>query len=107
MEVELTSRHYEVSDRVKKYVNDEVNKLEKIHGKIVSCKVILDKSKEGEMAEINLHVSGKDFVISETSDDIIKSIDLAVAKMERQLKRFKGKRYSNARAIDSRENLQE
>ncbi|MBL7135003.1 MAG: ribosome-associated translation inhibitor RaiA [Candidatus Marinimicrobia bacterium] len=106
MKIELTARHYEASDRVKRYVDAEVNKLEKIHSKIVNCRVILNRSKEGEMAEINLHISGKDFVISETSGDIIKSIDLAVTKMERQLKRFKGKRYSNARVINSRENLQ-
>ena len=57
--------------------------------------LILEKSKEGNFAEITLHVSGKDLVSSESSDDIIKSIDFAVEKMERQLKKFKEKRYSH------------
>ncbi|MDO9548775.1 MAG: ribosome-associated translation inhibitor RaiA [Candidatus Marinimicrobia bacterium] len=95
MNVEITSRHYDASPRVRNYVNDEMQKLDKFDHLITSCKVILEKSKEGEMTEITIHVSGKDLVCSEFSDDIIKSIDLAVDNMERQLKKFKEKRYSH------------
>lgn len=104
MNVEITSRHYDASPRVRDYVIDEMQKLEKFDRLISSCKVILEKSKKGEIVEITIHVSGKDLVCSESSDDIIKSIDQAVDNMERQLIKFKEKRYShNARTIDSRE----
>ena len=95
MNVEITSRHYDASERVRTYVIEELKKLDKFDHLITTCKVILEKSKEGEMAEITLHVSGKDLVCSESSYDIIKSIDVAVDKMERQLKRFKEKRYAH------------
>ena len=95
MNVEITSRHYDASERVRTYVVEELKKLDKFEHFITTCKVILEKSKEGEMAEITLHVSGKDLVCSEASDDIIKSIDVAVDKMERQIKRFKEKRYTH------------
>jgi putative sigma-54 modulation protein len=95
MNIELTSRHYEASAKVKKYVQEELEKLNKFDHLVSSCRVILDRTKEGEEVEINIHVSGKDLVCSESSDDIIKSIDLAVEKMERQLKRFKEKRYAH------------
>jgi len=95
MNIEITSRHYDASPKVREYVNDEMRKLEKFDHLISSCKVILEKSKEGETVEITIHVSGKDLVCSESSDDIIKSIDLAVDNMERQLKKFKEKRYAH------------
>jgi len=95
MNIEITSRHYDASPKVREYVNDEMQKLEIFDHLITSCKVILEKSKEGELVEISIHVSGKDLVSSESSDDIIKSIDLAVDKIERQLKKFKEKRYSH------------
>lgn len=95
MNIEVTSRHYEASAKVREYVRQELVKLDKFDHFVSSCRVILEKSKEGELVEINLHVSGKDLVCSESSDDIIKSIDLAVEKMERQLQRFKEKRYAH------------
>jgi putative sigma-54 modulation protein len=103
MNIELTIRHFEATDRVKEYVTKEVNKLAKYHEGIVRCKVVLDQTKEGEEAEISVHVTGKDFVISEITDDIFKSIDVAVEKITRQIIKFKEKRYSvNARGVNSR-----
>jgi ribosome-associated translation inhibitor RaiA len=75
MNIEITARHYETSERVKNYLTEEMKKL--------------------EMTEITLHALGKDLISAETSDDMIQSIDQAVAKMERQLKRFKEKRYAH------------
>lgn len=95
MNIEITSRHYDASPKVREYVIEELGRLEKFNHLITSVRVILEKAKEGETVEITVHVSGKDLVSSESSDDIIKSIDLAVDKMERQLKKFKGKRYSH------------
>lgn len=94
MNIEITSRHYEPSERVKTYVKEEFSKLDDFERMISSCKVILEKSKEGETTTITLHVSGKDLIATETTDDMIKSIDKAVEKMERQLRRAKDKRYS-------------
>ncbi len=106
MKVEITARHYEASDRVKDYVEAEVNRLEKIYDRITNCKVILEKSKEGDSAEITLSILGKQLVAIETSGDMIKSIDLTVEKMERQILKLKGKRFSNARTTASRQDVQ-
>ena len=95
MTLEITSRHYDFPDRIKEYAEEEVEKITKIHDRIVSTRVILDRLKEGDMAEINIHISGKDFFASETTDDITKSIDRTVDKIRKQLKRYKGKRYTN------------
>ena len=91
MQVSITMRHFKASDNLKEYVEKEVKRLQKIFDRIVDCQVILDRGKEGEKVDIVLNVSGHTFNASETSDDMIKSIDYAVNKMEKQLRRYKEK----------------
>ncbi|MBO8150922.1 MAG: ribosome-associated translation inhibitor RaiA [Candidatus Marinimicrobia bacterium] len=93
MLIEITSRHNEVSEKVRGYLKEKIEKLGKFFPNIVSCKVVLDSQKEGEVVDITMHVSGKDFVTKVISDNIVKSIDLAVHKIENQLRKFKEKRY--------------
>lgn len=93
MLIEITSRHNEVSEKVKGYLKEKIEKLGKFFPNIVNCRVVMDSQKEGEVVEITMHVSGKDFVTRVVSDNIVKSIDLAVHKIENQLRKFKEKRY--------------
>ncbi|MBO8130898.1 MAG: ribosome-associated translation inhibitor RaiA [Candidatus Marinimicrobia bacterium] len=93
MQIEITSRHAEISDRVKEYLKEKVEKLSRYYPNIVNCQVVLDRQKEGEMVEVNLHISGKNFITKVTTDNLIKSIDTAIDKIEVQLKKFKEKRY--------------
>jgi putative sigma-54 modulation protein len=93
MNIELTARHYEISERAKKHLEMELGTLEIYEDWITSCKVVMEKTKDGEMIEISMHVRGKDLITRVATDDMIKSIDQAVAKIERQLKKFKEKRY--------------
>lgn len=94
MNIELTARHYEIADRAKKHLEEEIGTLGIYEDLITSCKVIMEKTKDGESIEISMHVRGKDLITQVASDDMIKSIDQAVAKIERQLKKFKEKRYT-------------
>ena len=102
MKVEITTRHYDPTDRVKEYAKAEVGRIEKLFDRINTAHIILEKSKKGEHAEITLVVLGKHLVASEASDDMLKSIDLAVAKIERQIQKLKGKRFANARTNNGR-----
>lgn len=92
MQVELMPRHYEPTERVKNYVQEELNKLKLFENQITKCRVLLEKVKEGDLVEITLHAWGKDFIAHAVSDDMIKSIDQAIGKMERQLQKYKEKR---------------
>ncbi len=93
MNTDITIRHFEASERIKEYAMDEVNRLIKYHDRIVSCKMILDRTKEGEMAEINIHIAGKDFNSTQLTNDIFKSIDGAVDKMVSQLKKYVDRKF--------------
>ena len=93
MKVNFTARHYKPSLRLKEYAETEISKLEKVYDGIISCDMVLDYQKEIQIAEINVFVHGQTLTVIEKTEDIYKSIDLAVAKMERQLIRYKQKRH--------------
>lgn len=93
MRINFTARHYKSSPRLKEYAQNEVSRLEKFYDGIVSCDIILDYQKEIQIAELNVTVYGQVLTVIEKSDDIYKSIDMAVQKMERKLKRYKEKKF--------------
>jgi putative sigma-54 modulation protein len=94
MRVNFTARHAKkTSQRLKEYAQEEVKRLERIYLGIVDCNIVLDYQKEIQIAEINVGVHGTQLTAVEKSEDIYKSIDQAVAKLERQLKKYKEKNY--------------
>ncbi|NOZ61939.1 MAG: ribosome-associated translation inhibitor RaiA [Calditrichaeota bacterium] len=93
MRVTFTARHYKSSPRLKEYAESEVQRLEKFFDGIISCEIVLDYQKDIQIAEINVIVHGQQLTVMEKSEEIRKSIDLAVDKMERQLKRYKEKKF--------------
>jgi len=98
MRINFTARHYKSSPRLKEYAENEVTRLEKFYDGIVDCEIILDYQKDQQIAEIILGVHGAKLTAKEVSEDIYKSIDLAVEKLRRQLKKYKGKHFQNYEA---------
>jgi putative sigma-54 modulation protein len=92
MDYEITVRHHELPENIKDYAKEEMEVLEKYHDRIVNARMVLDRQKEGEIAELTLHITGKNFIAKEATDNVKKSIDLVVKKASRQLKRYVEKR---------------
>jgi putative sigma-54 modulation protein len=65
--------------------------LKKYFDKVIDAHVILSEEKYRNIAEITLKVSGLTLVSKEESDKMRTSVDRAVSKLERQVKRYKGK----------------
>jgi putative sigma-54 modulation protein len=59
---------------------------------VIDADVILSYEKLTQIVEIKLKVYNRTIIVREKSDDIFKSIDLAVDNCERQIKRFKERR---------------
>lgn len=93
MRVNFTARHYKSSKRLKDYAENEVQKLTKFYNGIIDCDIILDYQKELQIAQVSINVYGSRLSVTEKTDDIYKSIDTAVEKLERQLKRYKEKHF--------------
>ena len=91
MQYRLTARHFDPPMRLKQYVDKEVKRLQKFYRGIIDCEVILYPEKLLQVAEIQLKVNGALLTAVEKTEDMFKSVDLAVEKIERQLKKHKEK----------------
>jgi putative sigma-54 modulation protein len=99
MRITFTARHFKTSDRLKNYAEEKVKKLRRYDDTLMDVDIILDYVKQEQVAEIISKVSGNTLAVVEKSEDMYKSIDLAVDKLERKLKRHKQKlrRFENER----------
>lgn len=94
--IEITSRHDQVSDRMREYAEQKVAKLARFHTRISRIQVVAYDSHSAPEVELIVHVdSGPTMVAKEHSDHFNTAIDALVVKLERQLKKDQEKRKSH------------
>ena len=87
MNIEITSRHFTASDKLKDLINEKILKIEKFNSGIMNCHVILTKENSGENVEINAHIKGHYFSAHENAVGFEKSLANAVEKISIQIKK--------------------
>ena len=103
MNIQITSRHSKVSKETHEYLKKELINLEKFYDRITSCHVKLDNEHVNKVVEINLNIQGNTINAKGKSENLGKSIDIAIQKIKRQLKKNneKLKNHKNNRDIIS------
>ena len=91
MQCNITFRNLESSDSLKEYASEKVERVKKYMDRAGEAHVVLSLERHLHHADITIH-SGA-FVLRgrEKSEDMYASIDLAMDKIERQLRRYKEK----------------
>jgi putative sigma-54 modulation protein len=95
MQITISGHHLEVTDALKDYVNNKLERLNNHHDRITTTHVILSVDKLEQKAEATVHVSGKDLFADATSEDLYAAIDLLTDKLDRQLIKHKEKMRSH------------
>jgi len=90
MIIEIVSKNYNVSDRLKSLIEKKLEKLDRYFEEDTKAKVMLKATqvhKNTELFSLELSiVAGKDMMRVEVSDkDMFATIDLAVPKLEKQI----------------------
>lgn len=91
MNITTTARHYDLAPALKDYAEGKVQNLKRYFDHIVNANLVFSLEKYRHRVEITLHVNGRDFISAEESDDMYAAVDGSVDKLERQLRRHKGK----------------
>ncbi len=94
MNVKFTARHFKAHDTLKDHATSSIEALTKFYDGILNAEVTLSFEKVQnsiKVAEITLGVNGKTLKSTAKSEEFVKSIDLAVEKIEAQLKKYKDK----------------
>jgi len=93
----ITGKHVDITEAIRKHAEEKTSKLPKYYNSINQVEVIIDGSKSGNVS-VEIIARGehsKGFIGTETGVDAYRCIDLAVHKLERQLRRKKGKERDN------------
>ncbi len=99
VEFEIQGRDMEVNDRLYDYVSKKVSKLDRFINGITDGRVDLAYVKSARNATdrqvAQITIRGKGFILrsEERTDDIYSAFDAALDKIERRIKRYKGKRF--------------
>ena len=98
MEITITTRHCDLSPSVKAHTEEKLSRLDRYFDGIQEAQVIISKEKFRYQAEITLTVPGRpELVSTEETAEAVTSIDGAIDRLERQVKKHKG------RLVDRRE----
>ena len=91
MQINLTGHHVEITDSLRNYVNEKMEKLERHFDKVSNTHVILSIEKKAHKAEATVHMSGNDIFAESHEPDMYAAIDGLVDKLDRQVKKHKEK----------------
>lgn len=91
MQINITGHHIDVTDALRSYVKDKLEKLERHFDHVTNVHVVLTVEKQVQKAEANVHVSGADLFAQNESEDMYASIDGLIDKLDRQIVKHKEK----------------
>ena len=103
MLITISGKHIEITDSIKKHAEEKTSKLPKYNNSINQIEVVIDGNQGGSMSvEVIARAEhSKVFVGTEMGEDAYRCIDMAVHKLERQLRRTKSKERDNKHASGS------
>ena len=91
MQVNLSGHHVEITDSMRNYVNEKVEKLDRHFDQALDIHIVLTVEKLRHKAEATLHVSGINLHADDVQEDMYAAIDGLVDKLDRQGKKYKEK----------------
>ena len=89
----ISGKHIEITEAIRQHAQEKTSKLPKYYNSINRVEVVIDGG-EGNNTSVEIIARAehsKVFVGTETGDDAYRCIDMAVHKLERQLRRVKGR----------------
>ena len=91
MQLNISGHHVDVTDALKSYVEDKLQKLERHYDHITNAHVVLTIEKLQQKAEATIHISGAELFADANCDDMYAAIDKLTDKLDRQILKHKEK----------------
>jgi putative sigma-54 modulation protein len=96
MQINISGHHVEVTDALRTYVNEKLDRLARHYDHITDITVILTVEKLVQKAEARINIAKGDVFANAESEDMYAAIDLLTDKLNRQLIKHKEKNVSRA-----------
>ena len=93
MNLNVTGHHLDVTPAIRQYLNAKLGRVVRHFDHVIDAHVILSVAKLKQKAEVTLHVRGKDIHCQSEDNDLYAAIDLLADKLDRQVLKYKSKRF--------------
>ena len=109
MQTSVTFKNIDPSENLKSYVGEKLDRFDKYLYNPAEANVVLSVEKFRHMAEINIIGDRLNIYGKEVTDDMYSAIDIALDKLEKQIKKNKGKirKYRIGSKSNTKENIVE
>lgn len=92
MEISVTGRHFEITETMSQFAREKVSHLQRLYDRIEAIQVVVEHHSTRFHTEIVARTDHKStFVAQVEAEGFNESVDLAIDKMERQLREHKEK----------------
>jgi putative sigma-54 modulation protein len=92
MDIRITARHFQLTDNLRKFAEEEIKRLEKYYDHIIDSELILSVEKSSrQIAELTVKVYGTVLASKAKAFDMYVAVEQVIAKMETQIKKYKAK----------------
>src|SRR5690349_8490256 len=92
MQFAVTFRHMEPTDALKSYARERMERVRKYLPDPISCHVVLSTERHNHRIDVTFQLhNGLSVAGHEITENMYSSIDLCIAKIERQVRKYKGK----------------
>jgi putative sigma-54 modulation protein len=92
MQFAVTFRHMEPTEALKSYARERMERVRKYLPDPISCHVVLSTERHNHRIDVTFQLhNGLAVAGHETTENMYSSIDLCIAKIERQVRKYKGK----------------
>ena len=92
MQIKISTRHGHLAEPTQQFIREKAQKLLHLFSRLTMIEVTVDLRDELTVVEFNVSAEHKhDFVASERNKDVLAAVDLVMAKLEGQLRKYKEK----------------
>lgn len=91
MHITITARHFELTNAIRDYVEENLEKLTRYFDQIITVQVTLTVESSRNQCEISMQASKFSLQSAHEAMDMYLAIDEAIDKMESQIKKLKDK----------------
>lgn len=92
MQINISGQHVEITEALKQYVSEKLERLKNHFNNIISTHVVLTvENKIQQKAEAQINLPGNQIYAEVTEQDMYAAIDKLVDKLDRQIIKYKEK----------------
>ncbi len=95
MNVQVSGHHVEVTEAIHAYVMAKLERIQRHFDHVIDINVVLSVQKLRQMAEISVHMPGKDIHVECDDEDLYAAIDLMMDKLDRKIIKHKTKAFGH------------